>query len=320
LGILSAMLVEEPPLSVEPGSNKSWLREKTDPYWEWATEHIADTIPITADQATLAGLVGVTTGAALRMYSAQHGDKNPWLYIPALTLISGGLLMDSIDGKIAEIRGTKGQGAALDAGVDRINNIVLGATKMILAQQNESQIGEVLAALSTVTGQLPSFARGLAESKGLEVDEGGGSFMNFFGTHLGRSILTGIGLVLPHLLRIPKVASFIDRKLPVSAEFLQNFPYQEIFDALTTGMSTKVAYERYQIYKNPDPNHPKISKEKQDQAQKKIQSYKILMGINIAAMLGTYAGLHQDEFVQVIEQMKQFSSPTSSSASAASAA
>ncbi len=302
------MITENPIPDTDPVTiNKSWLREKTDPYWKSTTEWITDTIPITADQATLAGLAGVTTGAVLRMYSAQHGDKNPWIYVPALVLISGGLLMDSIDGKIADIRGTSGQGAALDAGVDRINNIVLGATKMVLAQQNESDIGQVLAALSTVTGQLPSFARALAESEGLIVDEGGGNFMNFFGTHLGRSILNGTGLVLPHLLRIPKVAAFIDNKLPVSAEFLQTFPYQEIFDALTTVMSTKVAYDRLQIYQNPAPDHPRFSEKereaKQKQAEEKIQSYKILMGINIAAMLGTYAGLHSN---QIISGWKEF--------------
>ena len=152
-----------------------------------------------------------------------------------------------------------------------------------------------------MTGQLPSFARGLAESKGLEIDEGGGSFMNFFGTHLGRSILNGTGLVLPLLLRIPKVAAFIDNKLLVSAEFMQTFPYQEIFDAVTTVMNTKVAYDRLKIYQNPAPNHPRFSEKerdaKQKQAEEKIQSYKILMGINIAAMLGTYAGLHSDQII-----------------------
>ncbi|MDP4011665.1 MAG: CDP-alcohol phosphatidyltransferase family protein [Candidatus Roizmanbacteria bacterium] len=302
------MIPETPIPDINPElKNESLLRHLTNPLWARATEWITDTIPITADQATLAGLAGVTTGAALRMYSARHGDKNPWIYVPALILISGGLLMDSIDGKIAKIRGTDGQGAALDAGVDRINNIVLGATKMVLAQQNESQIGEVLAALSTVTGQLPSFARALAESEGLIVAEGGGNFMNFFGTHLGRSILNGTGLVLPHLLRIPKVAEFIDNKLPVSAEFLQKFPYQEIFDALTTVMSTKVAYDRLQIYQNPAPDHPRFSEKereaKQKQAEEKIQSYKILMGINIVAMLGTYAGLHSD---QIINKWQEF--------------
>jgi|GEM_PF-6714461 len=218
--------------------------------------------------------------------------------------------MDSIDGKIAKIRGVEGQGAALDAGVDRINTIVLGATKMVLAQQNESDIGQVLSALSTVTGQLPSYARALAESEGLIVDEGGGSFMNFFGTHLGRSILNGTGLVLPNLFKIPKVAELIDNKLPISAEFLQQFPYQEVFDALTTVMSIKVAYDRFQIYQNSGTETPRFSdeerEEKQKQAKEKIQSYKILMGINIIAMLGTYAGLHHNELNQFIHGAKDF--------------
>jgi|GEM_PF-6059382 len=70
------MVAENPiPDGETESMNQGWLRRKTNLYWGWATEWITDTMPITADQVTLAGLAGVTTGATLRMYSAQRGDK-----------------------------------------------------------------------------------------------------------------------------------------------------------------------------------------------------------------------------------------------------
>ncbi|QQS44685.1 CDP-alcohol phosphatidyltransferase family protein [Candidatus Roizmanbacteria bacterium] len=279
---------------------RSWLRKMTDPPLQWTTERIHGMFPeITADQVTIAGGLGVAAGSLMQMYQLReipYGEKQS---MTPLIVLSAGLIADAVDGKMAKLNGTygKGNGALYDAVTDRTNNAFLAMTRMQQAHAKGSPAGEILALTSGMTGLLPSWYRAQTEAKAIPVNEGGNAWWEFFGTHAGRSILQAAAISIPAILSQPQVRNFVDRRFPVSSETLMKVPYQEICDAVTTAISAKVSYDRFKQSQLSPEYGPfdEAQQLKQDAAQRKLGPYMTLMGINLAAMLGTYYGLHQDE-------------------------
>ncbi len=284
----------------QPTDTRSWLRKMTDPPLQWTTERIHDVFPeITADQVTIAGGLGVAAGSMMQMYQSQEVPSRETQSMTPLIILSAGLVADAVDGKMAKINGTygKGNGALYDAVTDRTNNAFLAMTRMYQAHAKGSLSGEVLAMTSGMTGLLPSWYRALAEAKAIPVNEGGNAWWEFFGTHAGRSILQAAAIGIPTLLSQPRVQKLIDSSLPVSSETLKKIPYQEICDAVSTAVSAKVSYDRFKQSQLPETYGPfdEAQQLRKDSAQRKLGPYMTLMGINLAAMLGTYYGLHQEE-------------------------
>lgn len=279
---------------------RSWLRKMTDPSLQWTTERIHGIFPeITADQVTIAGGLGVAAGSMMQMYQSKevpYGEKQS---MTPLLVLSSGLIADAVDGKMAKLNGTygKGNGALYDAVTDRTNNAFLAMTRMYQAHAKGSVVGEFLAMTSGMTGLLPSWYRAQTEAKAIPVQEGGNAWWEFFGTHAGRSILQAAAISIPTILSQPRVKKLIDDKLPISSETLMNVPYQEISDAVVTAVSAKVSYDRFKQSQLPELYGPldEGQQRKKEAAQKKLGPYMTLMGVNLAAMFGTYYGLHQEE-------------------------
>lgn len=284
----------------ESPDTRSWLRKMTDPPLQWTTERIHGIFPeITADQVTIAGGLGVATGSLMQMYQTQEKPYGEKQSMTPLLVLSAGLLADAVDGKVAKLNGTygKGNGALYDAVTDRTNNAFLAMTRMHQAHAKGSYPGEILAMTSGMTGLFPSWYRAQIEAKAIPVQEGGSAWWEFFGTHAGRSILQAAAISIPTVLSQPRVQKLIDDNLPVSSETLKRVPYQEICDAISTAVSTKVSYDRYKQSQLPETYGPfdEIQHLKKEAAQKKLGPYMTLIGINLAAMFGTYYGLHQEE-------------------------
>lgn len=297
----------------EPIDTRSWLRKMTDPPLQWTTERIHDILPeITADQVTIAGGLGVAAGSLMQMYQAHelpYGEKQS---ITPLIVLSAGLIADAVDGKMAKINGTygKGNGALYDAITDRTNNAFLAMTRMYQAHEKGSHVGEILAITSGMTGLFPSWYRAQTEAKAIPVQEGGSAWWEFFGTHAGRSILQAAAISIPTILSQPKIRKYFDNNTPISSETLLNVPYQEVCDALSTAISAKVSYDRYKQSQLPEEYGPfdEIQQLKKDAAERKLGPYMTLMGINLAALFGTYYGLHQEEVHRYMGQILQRSS------------
>lgn len=292
----------------QPPDTRSWLRKMTDPPLQWTTERIHGIFPeITADQVTIAGGLGVAAGSLMQMYQSREVSDGEKQSMVPLIVLSSGLIADAVDGKMAKLNGTygKGNGALYDAVTDRTNNAFLAMTRMHQAHAKGSAAGEILAMTSGMTGLFPSWYRAQIEAKAIPVNEGGNAWWEFFGTHAGRSILQAAAISIPTILSQPQVKNIIDNRLPVSSETLLKVPYQEICDAITTAVSAKVSYDRYKQSNLPPEYGPfdEAQQLKQDAAQRKLGPYMTLMGINLAVMLGTYYGLHQEEIHNYVSKV-----------------
>jgi len=294
----------------EPIDTRSWLRKMTDPPLQWTTERIHGIFPeITADQVTIAGGLGVAVGSLMQVHQSHevpYGEKQS---MTPLIVLSAGLIADAVDGKIAKLNGTygKGNGALYDAITDRTNNAFLAITRMHQAYSRGSEAGEILAITSGMTGLLPSWYRAQTEAKAIPVQEGGNAWWEFFGTHAGRSILQAAAISIPSILSQPRIQQLIDDKLPISSDTLMKVPYQEVCDTIATAVSAKVSYDRFKQSQLPETMGPleQAQQLKKDAAQRKLGPYMTLMGINLAAMFGTYYGLHQEEIHTYMGQVFQ---------------
>ena len=294
----------------EPIDTRSWLRKMTDPPLQWTTERIHGIFPeITADQVTIAGGLGVAAGSLMQMYQSHEVPCGEKQSMTPLIILSAGLIADAVDGKMAKLNGTygKGNGALYDAVTDRTNNAFLAMTRMYQAHAKGSQAGEILALTSGMTGLFPSWYRAQIEAKAIPVQEGGNAWWEFFGTHAGRSILQAAAIGIPTILSQPSVKNFIDTKFPVTSQTLERVPYQEICDGIATAVSAKVSYDRFkqaQLQSDYGP-FPEAQQLKIDAAKSKLGPYLTLMGVNLAAMFGTYYGLHQDEIHSYVGKVYQ---------------
>jgi len=286
------------------GARSSWIRDRTNPLTKGFAESLHNIFPgITANYLTIAGGIGVAAGSALRVWSRENHDCDPRLALASLGILIAGFAMDSIDGKMSKLWGTEGEGAVLDATVDRINNLFLGLTRMHTSSTKDSTLGEILAIGATLTGTLPSMARAKLESEGIAPNEGGKGALDFLGSHAGRTITGIFGIALPIILQSKKVRNFIDKKTPFSPESVENFPIQEILDAITIVMNVKMTMDRASMFDQYQENPGQTTPEEQQKAKEKLRSYKIMMGVSLATMLGAYFALHKNQVGDLVNYL-----------------
>lgn len=286
-------------------TSSGFVRRATQSSREWVTRRIHETIPgLTADHVTIAGGVGVGAGVALITARNISTEPKDHLLVPAVVFIVGGVLTDSIDGELAKLTGTHGNGAALDAGVDRINAIMLGIARMSDAFSRDSTPGEVLSAVSTMSGLVPSYLRAELEENGYKPPEEGRDIVSFGGNHVGRTALQVAALGIPTLLSLPKIQGLLEKYVPSHANTITNFPWQETLDTVSTLMNLKLSYDRAQMVRNPTSyDMGQTSTQEMKSARQKKRMYRWLMGIGVSSMALTYIGLHNEEVKEVISRL-----------------
>lgn len=166
---------------------------------------------ITANDITLAGVIGVTAASALAAYQNSHNerDRDPKITLTAGLLMTGGILCDYLDGKMADVAGGSQYGHIIDAAADRAEETIMGVSRMYAAQGRGDHIGAAAALINTISNGLPSLARAICEMKGVAVPEDGGSLIGLLGTRAGRAIMHSIATFFPEVKGIP-VQSYLD--------------------------------------------------------------------------------------------------------------
>lgn len=105
---------------------------------------------------------------------------------------------DAMDGALARyLMGNGGDhdsevGQLVDTGSDRIQEFLLSILAMLRANHHQDKLWMTTATLTALTNPLTSLSRALAESSGQVVPEGGKSLLEFFGTRMGRFLLSAV--------------------------------------------------------------------------------------------------------------------------------
>lgn len=255
-----------------PKEHNSIFRRITDPVAKKAALGLIKIFPgITADNLTKFGFCGVTIGAGLTIIPKELVDGFS-LNLPAVGLMTGGTLLDAVDGAMARLLGTAStEGALLDMMTDRKQETVLALARIFSAGIRKNTFGVIAATAAGITNPIPSKYRAMVEERGYYVPESGANVGSFFGTRSVRALLGISATAYPN----PQIAG-------------AELPIQPILDAITILGNTLTTFERMGILKqakkgqlkvNLDPNARELGRLKSEALSKFIK-------VNTGLMLG----------------------------------
>lgn len=259
-----------------PKAQNSIFRGLTEPVAERVALTLTKIFPgITADNLTKFGFCGVTIGAGLTIIPKELVSGFN-LNLPAVGLMTGGTLLDAVDGAMARLLGTaSAEGALLDMMTDRKQEAVLALARIVAASMRKDSLGVIAATAAGITNPIPSKYRAMAEERGYYVPESGANFGSIFGTRPIRALLGVSATAYPEVRMLG----------------LEHPTMQPILDSVSIIGNLLTVLERAKILNqarskqlkiNPDPSTQELGRLKSEALSQFIK-------VNTALMLGAGA-------------------------------
>lgn len=257
-----------------PKEHNSIFRRITDPLAKKAALGLTKIFPgITADKLTNFGFCGVAIGAGFTVIPKDVVAGFD-LTFPAVGLMTGGTLLDAVDGAMARLLGTAStEGALLDMITDRKQEMILALARIATASMRKDTFGVIAATAAGITNPIPSKYRAMAEELGYYVPESGARVSSFFGTRPIRALLGISATAYPeaHILGI-------------------EYPtMQPIFDSISVIGNLLTVLERAKILEQAKKGHLKVNPDANVQELGRLKSKTLsqFIKVNTVLMLGT---------------------------------
>jgi phosphatidylglycerophosphate synthase len=214
------------------------LRESLDELLTIPAEQLYKYFGITPNEISVLGGTLVAMSAFLAVEAQKLPDDRKWrAALEAFLCSLGGTALDKLDGVMAKVYKKKKlphdgcTGALIDTILDRFQEVALGYSRMQQAFDRGDQAGMLAALTSSISSQLPTFFRAVANMQFKEVPEQGNGVLESLGTRACRYILA--------------LSTFCPKLGPV--------PLQLLTDALSSAanINTAVARAKVVIRENP---------------------------------------------------------------------